>query len=85
MWCCGHCFSADCDGLCGVVNIVSVRTVMGCVVLWTLFQCGLCWGVWCCGHCFSAGCDGLCGVVDIVSVRTVMGCVVLWTLFQCGL
>ena len=41
VWCCGHCFSADCDGVCGVVDIVSEWTVMGCVVLWTLFQCGL--------------------------------------------
>ena len=39
--CCGHFFSADCDGLCGVVDIFSVCAVMGCVVLWTLFQCGL--------------------------------------------
>ena len=26
------------DGVCGVVDIVSVRAVMGCVVLWTFLQ-----------------------------------------------
>ena len=47
----------------GVVDIVSVRTVMGCVM---------------CGHCFSADCHGVCGVVDIPPVQEdCVSC--LWT------